>query len=146
MPVCGTGRSGGTQVPLELEPMREGHDNRCYWVKGAATRAVCVASDALSALGEAMALRHTAAHALNEVSSRSHCVISLERRERRQLHRLQRTGASEWRYRAQPQQLKTIVTRANLVDLAGSEDQRETQTSGGTLREAADINRSLFGQ
>ena len=36
------------------------------------------------------------------------------------------------------------MTRANLVDLAGSEDQRETLTSGATLREASDINKSLF--
>ena len=37
-----------------------------------------------------------------------------------------------------------MCTRANLVDLAGSEDQRDTRSSGSTLREAADINKSLF--
>ena len=52
--------------------------------------------------------------------------------------------ARAWSYVLQPSKTSTSTTRANLVDLAGSEDQRDTQSSGSTLREAADINRSLF--
>ena len=51
-----------------------------------------------------------------------------------------------WRYEPQRgHRLESaMTTRANLVDLAGSEDQRDTRSSGSTLREAADINKSLF--
>ena len=48
------------------------------------------------------------------------------------------------RYVPQPGRASMRVTRANLVDLAGSEDARETCANGATLREAADINKSLF--
>ena len=39
---------------------------------------------------------------------------------------------------------KVRRSKLYLVDLAGSEDARETMTSGSTLKEAADINKSLF--
>ena len=91
--------------------MREGVEMRCYWVRGAAERRVRTVRDATDALCEAAALRHTSAHALNEASSRSHCVISLERRVRRELHRLERTGVDEWRYRVQARPgVKTNLT------------------------------------
>ena len=91
-----------------------------------------------------MRLRHTASHALNEASSRSHCIFSLQVHRKREVHKLTQVSRGAYKYLLQPAKTTELTTRANLVDLAGSEDARETQTSGSTLREAAEINRSLF--
>ncbi|KOO30879.1 kinesin-like protein [Chrysochromulina tobinii] len=62
----------------------------------------------------------------------------------REVYKLERVDKETWRYVPQPGRASMRVTRANLVDLAGSEDARETCANGATLREAADINKSLF--
>ena len=64
--------------------------------------------------------------------------------KKREVYKLTQVARGEWRYVLQPKRSTEVATRANLVDLAGSEDARETLTSGSTLREAADINKSLF--
>ena len=135
----------GTQVTLEMEKPRAGIEGRSYWVKGCAgEREIASADEAMGLVRGAARLRHTSAHKLNETSSRSHCIVSLSLRRRREVFKLGRGADGAWRYAPQPQKSAELVTRANLVDLAGSEDQRDTQSSGSTLREAADINRSLF--
>ena len=137
----------GTPLPLELEPSAPGRaaadGTRCYWVRGG-ERAVGSAAEALEALTESLRLRHTASHALNAESSRSHCIFSLQVHRRRDVYKLERVDKQTWRYMLQPGRTAVGVTRANLVDLAGSEDARETCANGATLREAADINKSLF--
>ena len=100
--------------------------------------------EALEALRDSMRLRHTSSHALNEASSRSHCIFSLQVHRRRLVYKLTQVERGVYRYVPQPAKSSVRTTRANLVDLAGSEDARETQTSGSTLREAAEINKSLF--
>ena len=100
--------------------------------------------EALEALRDSMRLRHTASHALNEASSRSHCIFSLQVHRVREVYKLLQTSRGVFQYVLQTNKTSTLTTRANLVDLAGSEDARETQTSGSTLKEAADINKSLF--
>ena len=81
---------------------------------------------------------------MNEASSRSHCIFSLQVHRRRDVYKLQQVAKGEYKYIPQPHKSSVLTTRANLVDLAGSEDARETMTSGSTLKEAADINKSLF--
>ena len=88
--------------------------------------------EALEALRDSMRLRHTASHALNEASSRSHCIFSLQVHRKREVYRLQQVAKGEWRYVAQPSKCTLVATRANLVDLAGSEDARETYAEAGT--------------
>ena len=136
----------GAVLSLELDlamSQRSGSETRCYWVRGG-ERPVKNTREALEALRDSMRLRHTASHALNEASSRSHCIFSLQLHRKREVYKLQQTSKGVWSYVLQPSKTSTSTTRANLVDLAGSEDARETHTSGSTLREAADINKSLF--
>ena len=75
--------------------------------------------------------RHTASHALNEASSRSHAIFSLQLHRRRHVYKLVGGGGgggdAPARYVVQPQKGAALCTRANLVDLAGSEDQRDAQ-------------------
>ena len=101
-------------------------------------------------LREAAKQRHTASHALNEASSRSHAIFSLQLHRRRRVYKLvpDTESGGKCKYELQRDRLKgvntALVTRANLVDLAGSEDQRDALSSGATLKEAANINKSLF--
>jgi len=92
----------GTQLPLELEPAAPGRaaaaeGARCYWVRGG-ERTVKSASEALDALRESLRLRHTASHALNAESSRSHCIFSLQVHRQREVYKLERVDKETWRY------------------------------------------------
>ena len=138
----------GTQLSLELEPAAPGQKAgadmaRCYWVRGG-ERTVKSAAEALDALRDSLRLRHTASHALNAESSRSHCIFSLQVHRKRDVYKLERVERELWKYVLQPSRTSMRVTRANLVDLAGSEDARETLANGATLKEAGEINKSLF--
>ena len=142
-------RSVYSRHPLSLgvQALRPGETNRCYWVRGACERTIETAADAAAMLHEAVKQRHTASHALNEASSRSHAIFSLQLHRRRRVYKLVPDAEGGGvRYELQPLKGVTaaLVTRANLVDLAGSEDQRDALSSGATLKEAANINKSLF--
>jgi len=63
---------------------------------------------------------------MNSVSSRSHSVFTIK------VHQKDEEDKS-----------KNIFAKLNLVDLAGSERQKGTQASGQTLKEGANINKSL---
>mmetsp|Transcript_44520 Transcript_44520/g.123248 ORF Transcript_44520/g.123248 Transcript_44520/m.123248 type:complete len:1252 (-) Transcript_44520:30-3785(-) len=70
--------------------------------------------------------RATAATKMNETSSRSHCVCTI------QLHQKDTEDES-----------KNTFSKVNLVDLAGSERAKSTEASGDRLKEGANINKSL---
>ena len=78
----------GAPLSLELQPSRADVDSRCYWVRGAAERTVRSVDEAMDALHESTRLRHTASHALNEHSSRSHCIFSVQIHRSREVHKL----------------------------------------------------------
>lgn len=80
--------------------------------------------------------RATGQTAMNERSSRSHCVfqVSIESIHHEENNEPRTTD---------PDEIKT-VGKLNLVDLAGSERQSKAQTSGETFREAAKINLGLL--
>jgi hypothetical protein len=74
-------REYGAVLQLELDlamSQRADVETRCYWVRREAERVVGSSKAALEALRVSMRLRHTASHALNEASSRSHCIFSLQ--------------------------------------------------------------------
>ena len=56
------------------------------------------ATEALEALRESLRLRHTASHALNAESSRSHCIFSLQVHRQREVYKLERVEKETWRY------------------------------------------------
>eukprot|EP00039_Didymoeca_costata_P005378 m.81148 g.81148 ORF g.81148 m.81148 type:complete len:1330 (+) comp12793_c0_seq1:169-4158(+) len=73
--------------------------------------------------------RHTASHALNAESSRSHAVFTL--------------FFTQARYDSATDSTGEKVSRISLVDLAGSERQSKTQATGDRLKEGSNINKSL---
>lgn len=79
------------------------------------------------------AIRHVGATLMNDQSSRSHSVFIIKVEQRIS------TKLSSGMQREQ-----LIKAKLNLVDLAGSERVAKTQASGQTLKEGANINKSLL--
>jgi len=97
-------------------------------VEGVKEVAVASAEEALRALTDGLASRHVGSTLMNEASSRSHTVFTLN---------LQTVHVSAEGVR------RVRRSQLHLVDLAGSERQKDTQASGVRLREACAINQSL---
>ena len=94
------------------------------------TKLAVTGFDAIETLmAEGNMLRHTAATALNNQSSRSHAVFTLI--------------FTQAQYDPATKQTGEKVSRLCLVDLAGSERQNKTKATGARLREGANINKSL---
>eukprot|EP00898_Chlorokybus_atmophyticus_P007392 jgi/Chlat1/7654/Chrsp64S07123 len=102
-------------------------ENNGTQVRGMERRVVTSEQEALSAFFQGELSRSTTTHALNETSSRSHCVFTLHLEVRAG------TDVSE----------RVTTSKLNLVDLAGSERTKKTGVSGQTLKEAMFINKSL---
>lgn len=86
--------------------------------------------DCLAVLSEGMKNRRKAAHAMNEHSSRSHSILTLnidsELQDSTDYHIITKHG------------------KISFVDLAGSERVKETKSEGDTLVETGMINKSLL--
>mmetsp|Transcript_24646 Transcript_24646/g.67171 ORF Transcript_24646/g.67171 Transcript_24646/m.67171 type:complete len:806 (+) Transcript_24646:283-2700(+) len=97
------------------------------------TEAPCKsAAAALRAISRALQYRHTRAHAMNEYSSRSHCLMTFNFASKGRLEEGGDKGVRRY-------------GKLVLVDLAGSERLKETGNSGAVaVRETGSINRSLF--
>ncbi|XP_041374463.1 kinesin-like protein KIF9 [Gigantopelta aegis] len=97
------------------------------YVKGLSCHLAQNEEEALNLLFEGETNRAIAAHSLNQMSSRSHCIFTvyIESRSRVQ---------SNARY---------TVSKLNFVDLAGSERIGKTKSEGKTQTEAMYINKSL---
>jgi hypothetical protein len=89
---------------------------------------------------QAVGRRAMASHELNNSSSRSHCVMIIYFSQR-----LVERSDHDGGYGNDSEELEVYnkFPHINLVDLAGSEDNRRTLTSGQTLQEGCNINRSL---
>ncbi|KAL4713195.1 hypothetical protein ACJJTC_002941 [Scirpophaga incertulas] len=117
---------GTARKPLQV---RWSKDSRSFYVENLFTVDCEELDDLFAVLEEGMRNRSVGSHAMNAHSSRSHTVLSV--RVRREL----RADASV-----------TCAThgKINFVDLAGSEMTKRTQSTGKTLEEANNINRSLM--
>jgi hypothetical protein len=82
---------------------------------------------------QGQAVRHVASTQMNDQSSRSHSVFTIR------IEQKVTTELSESRQREQ-----LIKAKINLVDLAGSERASKTNATGATLKEGANINKSLL--
>lgn len=103
------------------------------YVEGLAELVVKDASDVLRLIYQGNAVRHVGATQMNDQSSRSHSVFTIKVEQKIV------TELSESRQRQQ-----MIKAKINLVDLAGSERASKTQATGQTLKEGANINKSLL--
>ncbi|XP_070571216.1 kinesin-like protein KIF9 [Ptychodera flava] len=96
-------------------------------VKGLSVHLAQNEEEALNLLFEGETNRAIAAHSLNSVSSRSHCIFTIHVESR------SRTESNA----------KYMRSKLNLVDLAGSERLGKTGSAGKTAMEAMYINKSL---
>eukprot|EP01116_Phalansterium_solitarium_P017393 TRINITY_DN4272_c0_g1_i1.p1 TRINITY_DN4272_c0_g1~~TRINITY_DN4272_c0_g1_i1.p1 ORF type:complete len:575 (-),score=230.29 TRINITY_DN4272_c0_g1_i1:2003-3727(-) len=96
-------------------------------VMGLTQQTVTSEEDAMKLLFEGDMNRSIASHALNKVSSRSHCIFTIH---------------VETRSRFESKE-KVLLGKLNLVDLAGSERVKKSQVDGVQLTEATQINKSL---
>lgn len=76
--------------------------------------------------------RHIASTNMNDASSRSHAIFAISVAQKRQ----SKTKDGQ-------ESITVVRSKINLVDLAGSERAKSTGAEGDTLREGAQINRSL---
>ena len=123
---------------LKLVKDEQGH----ITAAGATVVEVGSSSELIALHQKGCALRETASQALNSESSRSHAVLTLAvstsiGRE---------AGSTNEGAPAEHQEFGLIqqTAKLHLVDLAGSERVKDSQVSGKELREAIEINKSLF--
>lgn len=99
-------------------------DNKGVYVQGLIEKYVYSPQDILTAIKEGVSQRTIASTALNNVSSRSHAVLTLTLSQKM-------TDETE------------IVSKLHLIDLAGSENVGKSEVQGVALTEAQTINKSL---
>ncbi|KAI0213411.1 Kinesin-like protein KIF9 [Lamellibrachia satsuma] len=97
------------------------------YVKGLSCHLAQNEEEALNLLFEGETNRAIAAHTLNKMSSRSHCIFTIYM----ETHSRLQSNA------------KYLLSKLNFVDLAGSERLKKTNSAGKTLTEAMYINKSL---
>lgn len=112
--------------PLKL---REDPEKGAY-VEGATVHAVSDYKDVFDLLRDGNAVRSVAATRMNNLSSRSHAILTLQY-TRTTINRKAQTAHDR----------KSLV---HLVDLAGSERVRKSGASGKRLKETGSINKSLL--
>ncbi|XP_048478462.1 kinesin-like protein KIF12 isoform X1 [Plutella xylostella] len=117
---------GSARKPLQVRWSKE---SRSFYVENLFTVDCEELDDLFAVLEEGMRNRAVGAHAMNANSSRSHTLLCV--RVRRDL-------------RADGSVTCSTHGKINFVDLAGSEMTKKTQSSGKTLEEANNINRSLM--
>ena len=107
------------------------HPQLGVYVQDLAELVVAGEGDVLRLLEQGARVRHVAATAMNERSSRSHSVFTLRLEQRSVVASAGGTTTT------------TVSSRINLVDLAGSERAAKTGATGDVLRQGASINKSL---
>ena len=103
------------------------------FVRGLTTKEVCSEDEALALWFEGDAQRAIGSHAMNDRSSRSHAVFTLNIETVSFKNKETSSSSSATLHRS----------KIHLVDLAGSERLQKTRSSGTVMREATFINKSL---
>lgn len=109
------------------EPMVVTENQDGVYVKGLSCHLAQNEEEALNLLFEGETNRAIAAHSLNRMSSRSHCIFTVYLESRSRV-------ASSAKY---------TVSKINFVDLAGSERIGKSKSEGKMIQEAMYINKSL---
>ncbi|CAM9449516.1 unnamed protein product, partial [Choristocarpus tenellus] len=120
------------------------HPSRGAFVEGLSAKAVKSYGQVQALLELGMASRVTAATAMNEVSSRSHAIFTINVKATVRTKAPTREGKSGiGRTSVDQDTTEEALSKICLVDLAGSERANSTGAKGDRLREAANINKSL---
>ncbi|KAI8913950.1 hypothetical protein DFJ77DRAFT_55159 [Powellomyces hirtus] len=136
--------------PSKNVTIREDPRGSIYWA-GATERVVASADEALSLLAAGLAYRQTSATNLNQTSSRSHAIFSLQLRQHQWIAAAGEPGGAAaaspaFSPVAEPLggDYQTVVSKFHFVDLAGSERLKRTNAVGGRQREGSMINLGLL--
>ena len=133
-----SGKSRAFSIPLpssaapQLLTVAEDRHGNTYITGGLHTPIVRTESEALELLSTGSSNRALASHALNDVSTRAHCIMTLY---------FEVVGGGGGMNTSSSS--SSVSSRLDLVDLAGSERVAKTNAAGARLREAAAINKSL---
>ena len=118
--------------PANSSPLAVREDIKSgVYVEGCTEQSISSVDEAYELLSLGYRSRHVGETAMNRMSSRSHAIFQLTLEKKHVYHQ------------NEVEVNHVISSRFSLVDLAGSERQRDTQTTGTRLREAAVINKSL---
>lgn len=121
----------------QTEEIREdAHGN--VFVKGLARIPVRSCSEALDIIDRGLSMRATEATSMNDTSSRSHTVFTIEVAEQQQQQHVSHDNDDDIDDDVIP-----VVGKLHLVDLAGSERIKKSESKGARLQEALHINKSL---
>ncbi|CCW59832.1 unnamed protein product [Phytomonas sp. EM1] len=118
--------SQGSQLGSRSLQVREDANSGSFYVEGCEMPRIATAQEAMSLIQTGLQRRTTAATNMNDVSSRSHCLVNFI------VKKLDRAS----------NEIK--VGKLFLVDLAGSEKVSRTRSEGLVLEEAKLINKSLL--
>jgi kinesin family protein 5 len=100
------------------------HVTKGIYVQGIKEKLVYNSEDILSSINEGMSQRVVSSTALNNVSSRSHAILTIT------ISQILSDGSE-------------MISKLNMVDLAGSENVSKSEVQGINLLEAQSINKSL---
>lgn len=117
--------------PSDKQLMIREHPDLGVYVQDLAELVVKDAADVVRLLDQGQKVRHVAATAMNDRSSRSHSCFTIKIEQKT----VERAGNKE--------KTTTLGAKINLVDLAGSERAEKTGATGETLKQGASINKSL---
>jgi peptidoglycan hydrolase CwlO-like protein len=114
-----------SRCPARKLQLREDVSTNAFYIEGCRTPHVSSAREVLQLVKAGLKYRATSATAMNETSSRSHCLLNLTVKS------------------VHPTRCVSTVGKLYLVDLAGSEKVGKTNATGLRLEEAKLINKSL---
>ena len=125
------GKERGAVYELKEEIREDARGN--VFVKGLARIPVASSAEVLSIIDKGLRLRATEATSMNDTSSRSHTVFTIEVSVRDDLRGVSSEGGAE----------SFTTGKLHLVDLAGSERLKKSESRGTRMQEALHINKSL---
>jgi hypothetical protein len=120
------------------------HPTEGAYVEGLTLRTVQSYDEIAVVLEEGQSQRQVAETLMNATSSRSHAVFTLHLTQKMMIPIPKHIAAASKRKPSNVSEIMIRKSKVNLIDLAGSERLNSTGATGDRLKEATNINRSLF--
>ena len=133
-PPVGWGGRTGTSLKVREHPV-DGP-----FVEGATVAEVDTFEECMRLMELGSSNRQVASTKMNQQSSRSHAIFTLQVTQSKPLDAIGPTDGPS----SEEDGMYTVVSKINLVDLAGSENAAQAGSTGDRLKEGAAINKSLL--